>query len=150
MRSIPATESMTLPWMTTPRSRTRLTRSLSARRSSSRSKSSRADMARLADEVVGRPWAGELEPESVRLPLPDELRHHALEILPAAPPDEKGGVEHRRAGSTLDARSPAIATRKGAAHRLQRGPRERVVGLRRDTVPDPLELLLALRLQLPG
>src|SRR5688500_3083394 len=150
MRSIPATESMTLPWMTTPRSRTRLTRSLSARRSSSRSKSSSADMARLADEVIWRPGPGELEPESVLLPLPDELRDRALEAFAGIAPDEERRVEHRRARRALDARAPAVPPRQRVAYGLHGGIGKRVVRLGRDPVADALDLLLALRFQFAG
>src|SRR5688572_3801555 len=145
---MPATERTTLPWMTTPRSSTRFTRSLSASRSSSRSKSSSADIASLAHEVIGWPGPGELEPETVRLPLPDEAGHHALERLRRIAPDEERRVHHRCARRALDAGATAIASREGVARGLDRHGGESGECVGRDALADALELLLPLRLEL--
>src|SRR5687768_10865933 len=142
MRSTSATEMVTVPAMTTPRSSTVFNRSL---RTSCSVSSTRASLSirRLPDEMIRRPWPRELEPEPARLVLLHERGELAPKCLGRIPRQQEGCIEDRRPGHAFE-RPP----RQRVEHGSRRVPLEGIEGALRDIVADAPQLLGPLGLEL--
>src|SRR5687768_3041337 len=142
MRSTSATEMVTVPAMTTPRSSTVFSRSLRASCSASSTRSS-LPICCLPDKVVWRPGSRELEAEPARLVLRDERGELAAKGIRGIARQKKRGIQHRGAGHPLER-----AAWQGVEHGPRRMALQRIERALRNVVADASQLLCPLGLEL--